>query len=47
VRARLVDKDNKPVWQVQKVESLAQALGGVPSGDDESWREVLKKFGVV
>lgn len=47
VRARLVDKDNKPVWQVQKVESLKQALGGVPNADDESWREILKKFGVI
>jgi enoyl-CoA hydratase/carnithine racemase len=47
VRARLVDKDNQPVWQVQQVESLAQALGGVPSGDDESWLGILQKFGVV
>ncbi len=47
VRARLVDKDNTPVWQVQHVESLLQALGGVPEADDESWLEVLKKFGVV
>ena len=42
-----LEKDNKFVWQAQKVESLKQALGGVPSGDDESWREVLRKFRVV
>ncbi len=47
VRARLVDKDNKPVWQVQLVESLLQALGGVPETDDESWCEMLRKYNVV
>ena len=47
VRARLVDKDNAPVWRVQHIDSLAQALGGIPEAEDESWREVLKQFGII
>jgi len=47
VRARLVDKDNAPKWQVTAPESLAHALCGVPVTDDASWMAVLQRYHVV
>lgn len=47
VRARLVDKDLAPSWQAKSFNSLKEALGGIPVANNQSWMDLLAKYGVT
>ncbi|MFB2537794.1 MULTISPECIES: enoyl-CoA hydratase/isomerase family protein [unclassified Acinetobacter] len=49
VRARLVDKDLQPQWQVGQIKHIRDAFVGYPpvSQTVKSWNDVLKRYGVI
>lgn len=47
VRARLVDKDLEPSWQAKSFNSLKEALGSIPAVNNQSWMDLLAKYGVT